>query len=514
MPPQFSPWVKDFDNEGGYYESRKGVKRLFNARINYVSAIAPHPTNKNRVVYMDTYLGVNSLDYYDAISNTYNPIAAVAGPVTSARALTTSFNKNAFFFLNGSQPLRYDGTTFQVTGYTGPTMANVVFGFSYKSRMYLVPSLGSSVWYGGIGFVTGPTKEVDFASLTQDAGTIVCGFSFTLSSGLNSESLFALVFDTGEMLVFSGNYPDDVLTWNLVSRARMGSPLGYQSIIEQNGDVLVLTKTGIVSCRTLLTTAQGDVQAASITSEIEKYWIQLTSEIASRETLTTWNPYNSLLSYINGSFHQQRNKLVIFIPKYLSPTAISSNEVGYTYTNAAAVLVYDFATKAWVVQVPNVIGPTYQFISSYYWPNFAKLLFGTNDVNIEAGWEYWGRNDYIDEIGPGSYVATNPQIKTAFVNTGYQTLVKGVVVNHQGIYAKGQMKIQVVGDSGAIYSAAQSANVINNNKVTRDLYNVGITSENVSISLDTTTDIAGSMTGAPYRVVSLTGVFQSTRSVT
>lgn len=513
MPPQFSPWIQDFDNEGGFYESRKGMKRVFNALSNYTYAIQSHPTNKNRVVYVDTFLNDSELGYYDAISGVRASIALLPSTVFNGKAIGTSFNKNAYFFFNGSQPTRYDGTTYQYTGYTGPTMANIAFGFSYKSRMYLVPSLSTSTWYGGIGFVTGPTKEVNFASLTQDQGIIVCGFSFTLSSGLNSESLFALVFDSGEMLVFSGNYPDDVLSWNLVSKARIGSPLGYQSIIEQNGDVLVLTRNGIVSCRTLLTTAQGDIQAASITSEIEKYWVQLTTEISKNETLTTWDPSNSLLSYINGSFHQQRNKLVIFIPKYLKPTDISSSEVGYEYVNASAILVYDISTKSWVIQVPNLIGSTSQYVSSYYWANFGKLLFGSNDISIEGTWEYGGRDDNRDEVGGGDFAAITPQMKTAFVNTNYQTLVKGVFISHQGSYAKQQMTMQIVGDSGASFSAPQQSNIASNNKITRDLYDVGLTAENISLSLSTTTDINGTME-TPYRVISLTGLFQNTRSPT
>lgn len=529
MPLEYSPWIQDYDNEGGFYESRKGLNFLGGMQYG-VSAIASHPTNKNRLVFYAFNAFLIYLIYYDIVSNTIvdDDIIVGSSAGVNKRALAVNFNKNTYFFQNGTalgfSVLRFDGTNVSGTPYTGPTGGNVVFGFTYKHRMYLVTNLSSSIWYSNLDAVVGPTKQVDFASLTQDAGIIMCGFSFTLSgstkafTGSSAESLFALIFDTGEMLVFSGNYPDDVTTWNLISKLRMGAPLGYQSFIEKDGDVLVLTKSGIVSCRTLLTTAQGDVVAATITSEIERYWTQLIGDIQANETLASWTPISSIISSIHGSYHQQRNKIVIFVPKYLKPQDINNSQVGYVYVNAPAALVYDIATQAWTIHVLDILGAGNEryFINSYYWPAFGKLYVGSQSNAIASGlWEYWGNKSYIDKKRDGTFQVVSPQIKTAYVNTAYQSSVKGVFISHQGGYSKSTTRLQIVGDSGAQYTNPQAVSYpVVNEKITRDFYDVGITAENVSLSLTATTDAAGSMTNKPYKLISLTAMTETTRSPT
>lgn len=506
-PLEYSPWIQDFDNEGGFYETRKGVKFAFNADNNYISAIAAHPTNRNRLVIIDTSLNANNLMYYDILTQTTGHIGSSAGLAAYPRALTASFNKNVFFFITAAAPRQYNGTTYGATTFTGPSMISMGFGFSYKSRMYFVTKGTGSVWYGDIGATGGAMTEVDFSSLTTDSGSIVCGFSFTLSSGTNSDALFALVFDTGELLVFSGNYPNDLTTWQLVSRARIGSPLSYQSIVEINGDILVLTKNGIVSCRTLLTTAQGDIQAATITTQIEKYWSQLVTQIINESPASV--AYDTgRLSFINASFHQLRNKLLVFLPRYLIPYGV--NLTGYAYVMANAVLVYDIPTKAWTIHVPN-LQASGQYISSYYWPTYGKLYFGTNDTSLESCWEYWGRDDYRDEKTLGSFNAFNPALITSLASMQYNSIVKGVFVTHEGEFCKNNATMQLIGDCGAIYSLPQGGQFGVDGNVSRDYYNVGLASQNIAVRVDMQTDVSGSMS-RPYRFIDLTLQIEVTRS--
>lgn len=516
MPPEYSPWIADFDNEGGVYESRRGVKWKFNASINYISAIQPHPTDKNKIVILDTS-GTCRLQYYDVVTDARADIGTVVAVATNPRALSVSFNKRAYFFPVNRTPTVYDGTTYSLVGYTGPTMTNIAFGFPYKSRMYLIPQNSTSVWYGTIGGVTGPTKEVDFASLIQDAGTIMCAFSFTLSSasktfsGSSAESLFALVFDTGEMLVFSGNYPDDVTSWNLVASPRISSPLSYQSIIEFNGDVLVLTTTGIVSCRQLLTNSTGDNNAATITFEIQKYWTQFVNYIRSIDAPPILGP-NSRVSYINGCYHTLRDKIVIFFPNSFNPNP--PGQVGYSGGGGNTALVYDVPTKSWVVHMLGGLTGG-QLISSYYSPIFGKLIFGTNatgGTGGESAWEYWGRDDQRDEPDPISFSIYTPSIQTAFVSMNYQTLIKQVFVTHETLFGKANAIMNIVGDSGEFKSGNQRTTTKNGNSVSRDLFDFGITAENFQIVITTITDIEGSMT-KPYKLISISPVIEPTKSV-
>lgn len=516
MPPQFSPWIRDLDNEGGYFEVRKGVKWKFNAAINYISALIAHPTDKNKVLYMDTS-ATDFLRSYDAVSGATASIGALALTPTGVRSRPIGFNKNVFFFFTGCEPVKYDGATYGVTTITGPTLANLVFGFIYRNRIHVVEANSTKVWCSGEARgIGGAFIDFDFGSLTEDSGVIVCGFGFTLSDGTNSQLIYGIVFDTGEILFYTGAYFKDDL-WKILGTASIGAPLGYQSIIKLNGDQLVITKNGIVSMRTLLTTAQGDVGAASITAPIEKYWCALIEAIQANETLTSWNPDSSLISYINGSYHQQRNKLVIFVPGLLFPYETEDKSFGYQYEQIPGALIYDIPTKSWQVHVLDFFadGFPFQFISSYYWKTFNMLLFGTNSTGGpggEAAWQYWGNNNYYDKVLSASQSqAINPELHTTFAELEYQSRVSEVFVNQEGPYCKSRAEVTVVVDSGAQHTEAAKCESAGDT-AQRSKYSVGAIGNSVQIKIKSITDPAGSMT-RPYRIANISALIEQQKGV-
>jgi hypothetical protein len=509
MPPEFAPWIENMEVGPGMLESPLGINWEFNAVTNYVGAIAQHPTDRNQVVHLDTYDSVLRLQPYnpfDGTSGSQVTKGATGGQV--AQATTLGYNDTVYFFLQGDQPAVYNGTTLANVGFTGPTLADLVGGFAYNEHLFVFEHQSSSVWYPSApGTVAGAFNEYDLKNVTDDNGVVMCGFAFTLSSGLNSQVLWCLVFDTGEVLTYSGTRPN-ASDWVQRGHARIAAPLGYQTWVDVNGDVLVFTKQGIVSMRELFTNAQGNIQAASITDEIEKYWVQLCEDIQVGDAPTSYDVRSATLAKINGAYHQIKNKLAVFVPKTLKPRTAGSSRFGYELSDGCMVLIYDFTNRAWTARTFTAIpsGISSSLISSYYHPRSNKLFFGTDDLSDEACWSLWGNTEWVDlynQAGDESNIT--PTVISAPIPLPGEKQLKGFQLLQSGhSSATSSTKMRARGNIGEKTTGYCQFGTLGSG-VSRNLYNVGLTSEFIQWELQS---ITGTNADQPFQVLNVTALLE------
>lgn len=193
------------------------------------------------------------------------------------------FNHRLFFFSIGKAPAVYNLITeanCADTTFTGPTLTNVVFGFSFKSRMYFiendVTATTAKIWYGAVDAITGAMTGVDFASILGDNAHLTYGFSFSYNQGQGNEELFCVGNNSGDVLVYSGDYPA-ATNWTLIARLKIPEtyPITSNGIsaapLKFGSEVLIATRLGIVAFSSVLSGVLPNQSYVQITRKLGKY---------------------------------------------------------------------------------------------------------------------------------------------------------------------------------------------------------------------------------------------------
>lgn len=210
--------------------------------------------------------------------NAYNDTTPdnITGSVTVtdvSNVFITSFNKHIFFFNETDTPWLYSiagASNCGATSITGPTGTEICFGWNYKNRLYLLEGASgnaTSVWYGGVGAISGSFTENDFAQVLARSSYILTGFSWSFNQGNDAQEYFVLISIEGEVLVYAGDYPG-ATNWALTIRATIPRPTGRDCIVRLGQEVLVSTARGVIALSSVFSAQTSGEQYYSITRKL------------------------------------------------------------------------------------------------------------------------------------------------------------------------------------------------------------------------------------------------------
>ena len=221
--------------------------------------------------------------------------------------------------------IAYNGTTWAVGAYGGPLLPYC--GTTYKNRHYI--GEGSSYYYSPLFAITGPMNSVSLAGLTAEKTNLSIIAPFTLADNVGSKSLLAFIMENGEVLFFSGAYPDSP-DWQLEGTGRIGNPLNNEAKISYQGDILVLCETGIISLRNLFLKGEEEANVFSLDQRVEKAW---------RTQIENFSSSLDDDQYVRGAWDRLRNKIFIMF---------QVNHIDSDYgTYNGLFFVYDTLLKSW-----------------------------------------------------------------------------------------------------------------------------------------------------------------------
>lgn len=208
---------------------------------------------------------------YSTTSATWGSPTDLTGALTiTSNSWRHAFWKKRVFMVNATDVgLIYDiaGATLAADTWTGLTTDNASQVFSFKQRLYYVKKASTSVYYGGVGGVSGALTEYDVSSFFEHYGTILFGTSWSVNQGNYNEQLFVLVSSAGEILVYSGDSPA-ADNWALVTRVTIPTPIGNQAFIRLGQDLLISTVRGVVSLATVIAGRQDEERYFNISGKI------------------------------------------------------------------------------------------------------------------------------------------------------------------------------------------------------------------------------------------------------
>lgn len=204
-------------------------------------------------------------------ATTYDdPATELATGFTSNFWQTVNFKQRLVCVNGADQPQQYDGSTVSAANYTGiGDDANLIHVTAYKTRLYFIEKNSTSLWYGGIGAITGALTEYDLGDLLTLGGSLHFVGTWSADTGTGLQNLLVVISTKGEVLTFTGSYPGDATSWSIAGRYLLPPLLGRKAAINSAADLLMVMRDGVYPLSAVLS-AQGQLaEHARLTYKIQ-----------------------------------------------------------------------------------------------------------------------------------------------------------------------------------------------------------------------------------------------------
>ncbi len=152
--------------------------------------------------------------------------------------------------VNGvDEPMIYDGSTiashsFQAAdGFTLDT-TKLNYVFTYRGRLFFVEAGTQSIWYGGLGAISGDLNKFDLSLVQSLDGEAMILTSLTRDGGEGTDDLFVIVMSDGDTLTYSGSDPGVAADWSKVGSYQIGAPLSRRAHVMNGATVEIATHRG------------------------------------------------------------------------------------------------------------------------------------------------------------------------------------------------------------------------------------------------------------------------------
>lgn len=249
---------------------------------------------------------------------------------------TLLFNNYLYFFTTTAAydpGFYYDGTVWGTIGYTGTGTFLPFGGDVFKNRAYLIQSAEPAYWYSELEAVTGATTKVDLSSVIDEKSTLAIIASIVVADSIQSEQFQAFVMFSGEVLFYSGSYPDSG-SWGLVGKAKISPPLNYNSGVQYGGDYWMFCEEGVVSLKTLFLQGSESAQLFNQNRRIHQTWVDMIK--ASR--IWANSPFGAIPN-VRGVWDRVNGRIYIRLPGYINSSG--------TFTSGNFYFVFDAQYQAW-----------------------------------------------------------------------------------------------------------------------------------------------------------------------
>jgi hypothetical protein len=255
--------------------------------------------------------GSTSTSIYDMSTPGAVGAAKVAAGITSGRWQYINYNVPGgaawLYMVNGAdKPLVYDGTTWtaidsaSTPAITGVTTTNLIHINIFKRRIWFVEKNTCKAWYLGTDAIGGAAASFDVGPLFTMGGYLMAMATWTLDAGSGLDDHAVFISSKGQIAVYQGTDPTTATTFALIGVYNVGAPIGRRCFIKFGGDLLVITRDGIMPLSKALLSSRISRQPA-ITNKIQ---YAVSDSVQNYGANFGWQ----LLQYPNG------NMLILNVP--------------------------------------------------------------------------------------------------------------------------------------------------------------------------------------------------------
>ncbi|SEO77574.1 hypothetical protein SAMN05216316_1061 [Nitrosovibrio sp. Nv6] len=183
--------------------------------------------------------------------------AVVSAGITSGRWQHINFGVPGgaqwLYMVNGiDKPLAYDGTTWTAVddlstpAITGVTTTSLIHINVFKRRIWFVERNSTKAWYLATDSIGGAATSFDVGPLFTNGGYLMAMATWSLDAGEGLDDHAVFVSSKGQVAVYQGTDPASASTFALVGVFNIGSPVGRRCFMKFGGDLLIVTRDGVM----------------------------------------------------------------------------------------------------------------------------------------------------------------------------------------------------------------------------------------------------------------------------
>ncbi len=186
----------------------------------------------------------------------------------------------------------YDGTSWQqvtdvsapfaITGIATDKLSHV---WAYRNRQFFIEYGTMNAWYLAVNSVAGTATKLPLAGVFNRGGRLLFGATWSSDSGAGMDDRCVFATDQGEFAVFTGGNPGDANDWSLNGVYDIGEPLGKNGTMQIGGDLVVMTKAGLIPLSAAMQKDSSELKLAALSRDISPTW---QSEIALAGSASNW----------------------------------------------------------------------------------------------------------------------------------------------------------------------------------------------------------------------------------
>jgi hypothetical protein len=227
---------------------------------------------------------------------------------------------NFLILANGSDGVKsYDGAAWAVPAITVAVPANLFYVTAHQKRLWFVENSSMSLWYLPTESIAGAAVKFPVGALFKRGGSVTAIGSWTVDSGSGMNDLFVIVTSNGEIAIYQGTDPASSATWALVGVFDAPRPLGNRPLLDYGGDLLYLSKNGLIPISKLAQSTLLD-RTQGVSYQIDGAFLDAATTYG---TNTGWQM----------AMHKTANLLIVNVP-------VSNDTLAYQF-------VMNTITKAW-----------------------------------------------------------------------------------------------------------------------------------------------------------------------
>ena len=153
--------------------------------------------------------------------------------------------------VNGVDKLQgYDGTNWYVDGdashdITGVDTADCIDINLHNNRVWLIEQNSLSAWYLPTNAIAGAAVEFPLGGIARWGGSLIAMGTWTVDAGYGLNDMAVFITNKGEAIVYIGNDPASVATWQKVGQFQIGAPIGNRPFTKFGGDLILVNYDGL-----------------------------------------------------------------------------------------------------------------------------------------------------------------------------------------------------------------------------------------------------------------------------
>lgn len=252
---------------------------------------------------IEKMFAANASKLYDVTSSVPVLIkdTQLSGNYAAAQMANASGNYLIAVNDKGNFPLRFNGAAWttlsagEIHGPIGTSVvdgANLVYVWSYRSRLFFIEINSMNAWFLPLNAIEGELKQIPLSGAGKSGGHLIFGATWSMNAGDGMDDKCVFYTSEGEAIVFTGSNPEDAANWRQEGRFQISPAMGMNAHTEIAGDILIATVDGIIPLSQAVNKTPEQLELAAITRNIKPLW---RAEVADKSdwawSMRHWDEY-------------------------------------------------------------------------------------------------------------------------------------------------------------------------------------------------------------------------------